>query len=160
MPTITPNLWFDTAGLEAAEWYCSIFPRSKINHVSHYTEAGPGTPGDVLTVDFELDGQPYTAINGGPEFRFTPAISLLITCDDQAEVDRYWDALLAGGGEEVQCGWLTDRYGLSWQVVPKGFEELMSTGDPERIDRAMRAMFAMKKLDLAALQAAADGAPV
>jgi predicted 3-demethylubiquinone-9 3-methyltransferase (glyoxalase superfamily) len=157
MPTITPNLWFDKDGLEAAEWYCSIFPSSKINHVSRYTEAGPGTPGDVLTVDFELDGQPFTAINGGPQFTFTPAISLLITCEDQAEVDRYWDALLAGGGEEVQCGWLTDRYGLSWQVVPKGFEELMASGDPERIDRAMRAMFTMKKLDLAALEAAATG---
>ena len=157
MPTITPNLWFDDNGLEAAELYCSIFPNSKIDHVSHYTEAGPGEPGSVLTVDFTLDGQPFTAINGGPEFTFTPAISLLISCKDQAEVDRYWDALLAGGGEEVQCGWLTDRFGLSWQVVPEGFNELMTSGDDARIDRAMRAMFTMKKLDLAALQAAADG---
>jgi len=160
MPTITPNLWFDKDGLEAAEFYCSIFPNSSVTHVSHYTEAGPGEPGSVLTVDFELDGQPYTAINGGPEFSFSPAISLLVSCKDQAEVDRYWDALLADGGSEVQCGWLTDKYGLSWQIVPEGFNELMSSGDPERIDRAMRAMFTMKKLDLAALQAAADGAAV
>jgi predicted 3-demethylubiquinone-9 3-methyltransferase (glyoxalase superfamily) len=157
MPTITPNLWFDTEAEEAAEFYVSVFPNSKITAVTHYTEAGPGVPGTVLTVDFELDGQAYTAINGGPEFTFSEAISLLINCADQDEVDRYW-AKLTDGGEEVQCGWLRDRYGLSWQVVPEGMNELMNDADPARADRAMRAMFEMKKLDLAQLQAAADGA--
>ena len=154
---IIPNLWFDTQALEAAEFYCSVFPNSSIDHVAHHTEAGPGAPGTVLTVDYTLDGNRFTNINGGPQFSFSPAVSFLVECEDQAEVDRYWDALLAGGGEEVQCGWLTDRFGLSWQVVPKGFVELMESGDIEAIDRAMRAMFEMKKLDLATLQAAAKG---
>jgi predicted 3-demethylubiquinone-9 3-methyltransferase (glyoxalase superfamily) len=157
MPRITPNLWFDTQGEEAAEFYCSIFPNSKITNVTHYTEAGPGTPGSVLTVDFVLDGQEFTAINGGPEFTFTEAISLGINCDDQDEVDHYWDKL-TDGGQEVQCGWLKDRYGLSWQVIPAGMLELFSDADPARAQRAMQAMFGMKKLDMAALQAAADGA--
>ena len=156
MPTITPNLWFDTEALEAAEHYVSIFPNSRITNVSRYTEVGPGEPGTVLTVDFELDGQPYTGINGGPIFPFTEAISLLINCADQAEVDRYWDALL-DGGEPSQCGWLKDRYGLSWQVVPVGMNEMMSDPDPERRNRAMAAVLGMVKLDLAAIQAAADG---
>ena len=157
MPRITPNLWFDTQGKEAAEFYVSVFPNSKITGVTHYGDAGPGTPGTVLTVDFELDGQPYTAINGGPAFTFDEAISLLINCADQAEVDHYWDKLL-DGGEESQCGWLKDRYGLSWQVCPVGMLDLLNDPDPERSQRAMKAMFGMKKLDLAALQAAADGA--
>ena len=156
MPRITPNLWFDTESLEAAEFYVSIFPNSKITNVSHYTEAGPRPAGSVLTVDFVLDGQEFTAINGGPEFTFTEAISLLINCADQEEVDYYWDKL-TDGGEEVQCGWLKDRYGLSWQVCPEGMAELLGGDDRERADRAMRAMFGMKKLDLAALRAAADG---
>ena len=157
MPRITPNLWFDTQGKEAAEFYVSVFPNSKITNVTHYGDAGPGTAGTVLTVDFVLDGQPYTAINGGPEFTFDEAISLLINCADQAEVDYYWDKL-SDGGEESQCGWLKDRYGLSWQVCPVGMLELLNDPDPERSQRAMKAMFGMKKLDLAALQAAADGA--
>ena len=111
----------------------------------------------VLTVDFELDGKPFTAINGGPEFTFDEAVSFIINCADQVEVDYYWDKL-TDGGEESQCGWLKDRYGVSWQVVPVGFEEIMTDPDPERVKRAMKAMFGMKKLDLAALQAAADGA--
>jgi len=156
MPTITPNLWFDTEALEAAEYYVSIFPNSRITNVSRYTEVGPGEPGTVLTVDFELDGQPYTGINGGPIFPFTEAISLLINCADQAEVDRYWDALL-DGGVPSQCGWLKDRYGLSWQVVPVGMNEMMSDPDPQRRNRAMAAVLGMVKLDLAAIQAAADG---
>jgi predicted 3-demethylubiquinone-9 3-methyltransferase (glyoxalase superfamily) len=156
MPKITPNLWMDTEGLEAAEFYCSIFPNSKINAVSHYTEAGPREAGMVLTVDFELDGQEYTILNGGPEFTFDEAISLLIHCKDQAEVDYYWEKLTEGG-EESQCGWLKDRYGVSWQVCPIGFLELVNDPDTERVNRAMRAMLGMKKLDLAALQAAADG---
>ena len=152
MPTITPNLWFDTEAKEAAEYYVSIFPNSKINNVSYYSEAGPREAGMVLTVDFELDGQRYTAINGGPEFSFTEAISLLINCKDQQEVDYYWDKLTAGG-EEVQCGWLKDRYGLSWQVVPEGMEEALS--DPDRGATAMKAMFGMKKIDVAELRRAA-----
>jgi predicted 3-demethylubiquinone-9 3-methyltransferase (glyoxalase superfamily) len=157
MPTITPNLWFDTQSEEAAEFYCSIFPNSKITNVTHYGEAGPRPAGMVLTVDFVLDGQEYTAINGGPEFTFTEAISLLVNCEDQEEVDYYW-AKLTDGGQEVQCGWLKDRYGLSWQVCPAGMLELLNDPDPERSQRAMTAMLGMVKLDLAALRAAADGA--
>ena len=157
MPRITPNLWFDTQGEEAAEFYCSVFPDSKITNVSYYGEAGPGPAGTVLTVDFVLDGQEFTAINGGPEFTFTEAISLLINCADQEEVDYYWERL-TDGGQEVQCGWLKDRYGLSWQVCPPGMGEILGDPDPERANRAMKAMLGMKKLDLAALKAAADGA--
>ncbi len=157
MPRITPNLWFDDNGLEAAEYYVSVFPNSKITTVTHYTEAGPGEPGSVLTVSFLLDGQEYTAINGGPHFTFSEAISLLINCKDQAEVDHYWDTLIADGGEAGQCGWLKDRYGLSWQVVPEGWEEMFTDPDQERVNRATKAMFGMQKLDIAALQAAADG---
>ena len=155
MPTITPNLWFDTNGLEAAEFYCSVFPNSKITNVTHYGQAGPGPAGSVLTVDFELDGQPYTAINGGPHFTFSEAISMLINCADQDEIDYYWQKLTEGG-QEVQCGWLTDKFGLSWQVVPANWADLMNDPDQARVDRAMTAMFQMKKLDIAALYAAAD----
>ena len=157
MPRITPNLWFDTQGEEAAEYYCSIFPNSKVTDVTYYGEAGPGPAGTVLTVDFVLDGQEFTAINGGPDFTFNEAISLLINCEDQDEVDYYWSKLTEGG-QEVQCGWLRDRYGLSWQVCPVGMNELLKDPDPQRSQRAMTAMLGMKKLDLAALQAAADGA--
>src|SRR5688500_10062875 len=157
MPRITPNLWFDTEGLEAAEFYVSVFPNSKIANVSYYTEAGPGPAGTVLTVDFVLDGQEFTAINGGPDFTFDEAISMLINCADQAEVDYYWDKL-AEGGQEGQCGWLKDRYGLSWQVVPAGMAELFTDPDKGRAERAMKAMLGMKKLDAATLQAAADQA--
>jgi predicted 3-demethylubiquinone-9 3-methyltransferase (glyoxalase superfamily) len=159
MPTIIPNLWFDTQAEEAAAFYCGIFPNSKVNAVAHYTEAGPGEPGSVLTVDFELDGNRVTAINGGPMFTFNEAVSLLIECEDQAEIDRYWDALTADGGEPGHCGWLKDRYGLSWQVVPKGMDEVFADGG-EAAERAMRVMFEMSKLDIAALRAAADGASV
>ena len=156
MPKITPNLWFDTHAEEAAEFYCSIFPNSKITDVTHYTEAGPGPVGTVLTVEFELDGQPFVGINGGPAFTFDEAVSFQIDCADQAEVDFYWDKL-TDGGEESQCGWLKDRYGLSWQVVPVGMAELFNDADPQRAARAMQAMLGMKKLDVAALQAAANG---
>jgi predicted 3-demethylubiquinone-9 3-methyltransferase (glyoxalase superfamily) len=158
MPRITPNLWFDTEGEEAAEFYVSVFPNSKINNISHFTEAGPRPAGTVLTVDFELDGQEYTAINGGPEFTFDEAISLLINCADQAEVDYYWDRLTEGG-EEGPCGWLKDRYGVSWQVIPEGMDELMKDLDQGRVRRGMEAMFGMKKIDLAAMMAAADRTP-
>lgn len=156
MPRITPNLWFDTEGKEAAEFYVSVFPNSKITKILYYGEAGPRPAGTVLTVDFELDGQEFTAINGGPEFTFDEAVSLGITCADQDEVDYYW-AKLTEGGEEGPCGWLKDRYGLSWQVCPTGFVDIVNGPDRAAADRAMQAMFGMKKLDLAALQAAAAG---
>jgi predicted 3-demethylubiquinone-9 3-methyltransferase (glyoxalase superfamily) len=155
MPRITPNLWFDTEGEDAARFYVSVFPNSEITHVSHYGEAGPRDPGTVLTVDFVLDGQQYTAINGGPEFKFDEAISLLINCADQDEVDYYWTNLSAGG-EEGPCGWLKDRYGLSWQVIPAAMGELLGDPDVGRAQRAMKAMLSMKRIDLAAMRAAAD----
>ena len=154
MPRIVPNLWFDANAEEAAEFYVSVFPSSRINDVIRYTEAGPGEPGTVLTIDFELDGQPFTGINGGPMFTFDEAVSFLIEVEDQTELDYYWDTLSAGG-KEGECGWLTDRFGLSWQVVPKGWSKLIQ--DPERADRTMRALYGMKKLDIAALEAAAAG---
>lgn len=157
---IIPNLWFDTQAEEAAAFYCSIFPDSRVVAVARYTDLGPGPAGTVMTVEFELRGQRFVGINGGPLFPFTEAVSFQITCEDQAEVDRYWDALLAGGGAESQCGWLKDRYGLSWQVVPTGMEEMMADPDPERVRRAMEAMFGMRRIDVAALRAAADGVPV
>ncbi len=157
MPKITPNLWFDTEGEVAATFYCSVFPNSQITNVTHYGDAGPRPAGTVLTVDFVLDGQEYTAINGGPEFQFDEAISLSINCADQEEVDYYWNALSAGG-EEGQCGWLKDRFGLSWQVVPAELGALLFSEDPARNERAMKAMFEMRKLDIAAMRAAADGA--
>jgi predicted 3-demethylubiquinone-9 3-methyltransferase (glyoxalase superfamily) len=156
MPEITPNLWFDTEGKEAAEFYCSVFPNSRITNVTHYGEAGPREAGMVLSVDFELDGQRFTAINGGPEFTFDEAVSFLIACADQAEVDYYWDRLTEGG-EEGQCGWLKDQYGVSWQVSPVGMEAMLNDPDQEKAQRAMRAMLGMKKIDLAAIQAAFAG---
>jgi len=156
MPRITPSLWFDTEAEEAANFYVSIFPRSKVGDVARYTEAGPGPAGSVLTVQFELDGLTFIAINGGPQFPFTEAISLQIECADQAEVDHYW-AGLSEGGEESQCGWLKDRYGLYWQVIPPGFGEIMGDPDPARRERAMRAVLSMGKLDIDAIRAAAAG---
>lgn len=156
MPRIIPNLWFDTQAEEAAEFYVSIFPNSRVTDITRYSEAGPGPAGTVLTVNFELDGQLFTAINGGPQFPFTEAVSFVIECADQAELDHYWERL-TDGGQEVQCGWLKDRYGLSWQVVPAGWEAIMNDPDPERVARATTAMLGMVKLDIAALQAAADG---
>ena len=165
MPSITPNLWFDTQAMEAAEFYTSVFPNSRIATVSHYppgeeaAAVNPGAPGAVLSVDFVLDGQDYTAINGGPQFPFTEAISLAVNCADQDEVDYFWDKL-TDGGQEVQCGWLKDRYGLSWQVVPPGMAEILGDPDPARAQRATAAMMTMVKLDIAALRAAADGQTV
>ena len=153
---IVPNLWFDTQAEEAANFYISVFKNSRIVSIAHYTAAGPGPEGSVLTVEFELDGQRFVGINGGPQFTFSEAVSFQIDCDGQDEIDYYWERL-TDGGEESQCGWLKDRYGLSWQVVPKGMDELFSHPDKERARRAMEAMFGMKKLDVAALQRAADG---
>jgi predicted 3-demethylubiquinone-9 3-methyltransferase (glyoxalase superfamily) len=155
MPAIVPNLWFDTQAEEAAEFYCSVFPNSKILSKSHYTEAGPREAGMVLTVEFELDGARFTGINGGSNFTFSPAVSFLIECEDQDEIDYYWEKL-TDGGQEGQCGWLGDRFGLSWQVVPKGMDKLFAE-DPAGAERAMKAMFGMSKLDVAALRAAAEG---
>lgn len=156
---IVPNLWFDTQAEEAAEFYVSIFPSSKILNVARYTEAGPRPAGTVMTVEFVLNGNRFIGINGGPEFTFDEAVSFMITCEDQDELDRCWDALLAGGGQEGPCGWLKDRFGVSWQVVPAGMAEIFGDPDPERSRRAMEAMFTMKKLDVEALRRAADGVP-
>src|SRR5687767_10334000 len=155
---ITPNLWFDTEAEEAAEFYTSVFKEGRILGKTHYTEGAPREAGMVMTVDFELDGQRFTGINGGPEFKFDEAVSFLVNCKDQDEVDYYWEKLTDGGAESM-CGWLRDRFGLSWQVVPEGMEELFADPDPARAQRAMEAMLQMKKIDIAALQAAADGVP-
>jgi predicted 3-demethylubiquinone-9 3-methyltransferase (glyoxalase superfamily) len=159
MPTkITPNLWFDTEAEDAAKFYVSVFPNSRIVYTTHYTDAGPRAAGMVMTVEFELDGQRFVGINGGPEFAFDEAVSFEITCSDQDEIDYYWEKLTDGGAES-QCGWCKDRFGLSWQVVPNGMEELFADPDQSRATRAMEAMFGMRKLDIAALRDAADGVP-
>jgi predicted 3-demethylubiquinone-9 3-methyltransferase (glyoxalase superfamily) len=152
---IIPNLWFDTEAEAAAAFYTSVFENSRIVSVTHYTEAGPRPAGTVMTVEFELDGQRFVGINGGAQFTFDEAVSFQITCETQGEVDYYWERL-SEGGEEGQCGWLKDRYGLSWQVVPTGMEELFADPDPGRAERAMEALLGMGKLDIAALQSAAD----
>lgn len=157
MPSITPFLWFDNDAEEAAKFYTSVFPNSRIVNTSYYTEAGPKPAGTALTVEFELDGKPFTALNGGPEFTFSEAISFQISCKDQAEVDYYADNITANGGEEGPCGWVKDRFGVSWQVVPVALVELLTDPDPERANRAMAAMMKMQRLDVAALRAAADG---
>ncbi|MET4646417.1 VOC family protein [Streptomyces sp. NBC_01724] len=151
MQKIKTFLWFDNQAEEAANHYVSIFGGdSKVLGVTHYTEASPGEPGAVMTVEFRLAGQEYVALNGGPQFPFTEAISLSVDCESQAEVDELW-AKLTDGGEESQCGWLKDRYGLSWQIVPRGLSEALSDPDPAKADRAMKAMLGMKKLDIEAL---------
>jgi predicted 3-demethylubiquinone-9 3-methyltransferase (glyoxalase superfamily) len=155
---IIPNLWFDTKAEEAAEFYMSIFENSRIVNVTHYTEAGPRPAGTVMAVEFELEGQRFIGINGGPQFTFDEAVSFQIDCATQDEVDHYWERL-SEGGEEGQCGWLKDRFGLSWQVVPTGMEELFADPDPERARRAMQAMLGMGKIDIAALRSAADDGP-
>ena len=155
---ITPNLWFDTQAEEAAGFYTSVFPNSRIVNVTHYTDAGPREAGMVMTVEFELDGQRFIGINGGPEFTFDEAVSFQINCETQEEVDFYWERL-SEGGEEGPCGWLKDRYGLSWQVTPTGMEELFADPDQGRAERAMKAMLGMRKLDITALRRAAYGVP-
>lgn len=153
---IVPNLWFDTESEEAAEFYVSVFPNSRIVNVTHYTEAGPREAGMVMTVEWELDGQRFVGINGGKEFKFDEAVSFAVECKDQEEVDYYWEKLREGGGEEGPCGWLRDRFGLSWQVVPTGMDELFADPDKGRAERAMRAMLGMKKIDIGAIRRAAD----
>ena len=154
---ITPFLWFDRQAEEAAGFYVSIFPNSKIVKVVRYGAAGPGPPGSVMTVEFQLDGQSFVALNGGPHFKFTEAISFVVNCQSQDEVDAYWEKLSAGG-TEVQCGWLKDKFGLSWQIVPTMLPALVGGPEPEKSERAMKAMMGMKKLDIAGLKRAYEGA--
>jgi predicted 3-demethylubiquinone-9 3-methyltransferase (glyoxalase superfamily) len=156
---ITPSLWFDTEAEDAANFYCSVFKDSRIVSVAHYNEAGPREAGTVMTVEWELEGQRFIGINGGPEFTFSEAVSFQINCADQDEVDYYWEKL-GEGGSEGPCGWLKDRFGLSWQVVPEGMDEMFSDPDPGRAGRAFKAMQKMSKLDIAALRRAADGEEV
>jgi predicted 3-demethylubiquinone-9 3-methyltransferase (glyoxalase superfamily) len=151
---ITPFLWFDHQAEEAVEFYTAIFPNSNITAVTHYGDAGPGPKGSVMTVGFELDGQVFTALNGGPHFKFTEAISLVVNCDTQKELDAYWDKLCADGGKPVQCGWLKDKYGLSWQIVPSILPKL--TQDAKKSARVMEALMKMVKLDIKTLQQAYD----
>jgi predicted 3-demethylubiquinone-9 3-methyltransferase (glyoxalase superfamily) len=155
---IKTNLWFDTEAEEAAGFYVSVFENSRIVYVTHYPEGAPREAGMVMSVEFELDGQRFVGINGGPEFKFSEAISLEIVCETQEEIDHFWERL-SEGGEEGPCGWLKDRYGLSWQVVPREMEELFTEPDQERARRAMQAMLKMGKLDIAELRRAADGVP-
>ncbi|MEW6581756.1 MAG: VOC family protein [Actinomycetota bacterium] len=154
MTAITPCLWFDTEGEEAAEFYTSVFPSSRVLAVSRYGEAGPREAGSVMTVDFELDGQRFIALNGGPQFTFTEALSFQVDCRTQEEVDHYWSRL-GDGGEHGPCGWLKDRFGVSWQIVPRRLVELLGDPDPETTQRVMRAMLQMRKIEIAELERAA-----
>ena len=158
MTTITPCLWFDGNGREAAELYVSVIPGSRITDISYYGPDQPGQEGTVLTVAFELAGRPYTALNGGPQFKFTEAISLQLSAADQDEVDQYTEQLTAGGGEVGPCGWIKDRFGLSWQVVPEELMKLIGDANPVRANAAVQAMLGMKKIDIQALRDAADAA--
>jgi predicted 3-demethylubiquinone-9 3-methyltransferase (glyoxalase superfamily) len=156
MPTISPFLWFDHHAEQAANFYVSIFKNSRVVTVTRYGEAGPGPQGSVMTVAFELDGQPFVALNGGPRFRFSEAISFSVDCETQQEVDEYWRKLSAGG-EEGPCGWLKDQFGLSWQVNPSILGKMLNDPDPVKARRVMEAMLQMKKIDIAGLQRAYDG---
>lgn len=157
MQKITPFLWFDTRAEEAMNFYVSIFKNSKVLSVSRYGEAGPGPKGTVMSATFQLESQTFMALNGGPLFSFTPAISLFVNCETQQEVDELWDKLSAGGSDE-RCGWLKDKYGLSWQIIPSVLGKMLSDKDPARSTRVMQAMLQMRKIEIAALQNAYDGA--
>lgn len=158
MQKITPFLWFDNNAEEAANFYIGIFKNSKIlNITTRYGEAGPGPRGSVMTISFQLEGQEFIALNGGPHFKFTEAISLMVNCQSQEEVDVLWDKLTAGGGQPVDCGWLKDKFGLSWQITPTVLLEMVGDKDPAKSKRVMEAMMKMKKLDIAALKRAYDG---
>ena len=157
MQKITTFLWFDHQAEEAVKFYTSVFKNSKILNILRCGEAGPGPAGSVLTVEFELEGQEFVALNGGPMFKFNEAISLWVRCETQAEIDHYWDKLISGGGEPSMCGWLKDKYGLWWQLVPTVLPKLLSDPDPAKAKRATEAMMKMQKLDIAALQRAYDG---
>ena len=158
MPNITPFLWFDTQAEEAANFYTTVFPNSRVVEVTRYGSAGPREAGMVMTVAFELDGQPFTALNGGSDFTLNEAISFEISCADQEEVDYYWNTLCEGGGEEGPCGWLKDKFGLSWQVTPKLLPELLADPDQEKAQRVMAAMLEMRKIVIAELEQAAKDA--
>lgn len=154
MPKVTPFLWFNTEAEEAANYYVSLFKNSKVTNIARYGEAGPGPTGTAMTVAFELDGEAFTALNGGPHFKFTEAVSFVIDCKDQAEVDHFWEGL-SKGGSPSQCGWLKDRWGLSWQIVPAILPKLLTDPDQAKAGRVMAAMMQMSKIDIAALEAAA-----
>ena len=157
MQKITTFLWFNNNAEEAANYYTSIFKNSKIVDVSRYGDAGPGPKGSVMVVKFQLAGQEFVGLNGGPQFKFTEAISLVVNCESQQEIDEYWRKLTADGGQESQCGWLKDKFGLSWQIVPTELGKLMSAKDPATANRVMQALLQMKKLDIAKLKQAAEG---
>ncbi len=157
MQKLTPCLWFDTEGEEAATFYTSVFPNSKILEITRYGSAGPRAEGTVMTVSFELDGQRFTALNGGPDFTFSEAISFEVSCDSQEEVDRFWSTL-SEGGEEGPCGWLKDKFGVSWQIVPKVLIELLADSDQEKAQRVMAAMLKMRKIEIDELERAAAAA--
>ena len=156
MQKITPFLWFDDQAEEAMNLYVSIFKNSKILDVARYGEAGPGPAGSVMTATFQLEGQEFTALNGGPEFKFTEAISFFVHCETQQEVDEFWEKL-SEGGEESMCGWLKDKYGVSWQIVPNALVEMLNDPDPEKSNRVMQAMLQMHKIDIAGLKKAYEG---
>ena len=166
MQKITPYLWFDKEAEEAATLYVDVFKsrpgtptgESKVTDVTRYGEAGPGEPGTAMVVSFELEGQAFTGLNGGPQYQFTEAVSLFVSCESQEEVDYFWNAFLADGGTEDACGWLKDRFGLSWQIIPDRLMELLSDPDPGRSQRAVQAMLQMKKIEIAELERAADAA--
>ena len=156
---IVPNLWFDTEAEQAAEFYASVFPNARVISKTHYPESGPRETGMVMTVEWEIEGTRFVGINGGPNFTFDEAVSFQVTCEDQDEVDYYWEKLTEGGGSEGPCGWVKDKFGLSWQVVPAGMDDVFADPDPERANRAMKAMLGMGKLDIETLRRAADGVP-
>ena len=153
---ITPFLWFDNQAEEAAQFYTSIFKSSKILETSRYGDAGPGPKGSVMVIKFEIAGMEVTALNGGPRFTFSEAFSFVVSCENQEEIDEYWRRLTAGGGQESMCGWLKDKFGFSWQIVPKQMGKLMSPKDPQKANRVMRALLQMRKLDIAKLEQAAE----
>jgi predicted 3-demethylubiquinone-9 3-methyltransferase (glyoxalase superfamily) len=157
MPNITPFLWFNTEAEEAMNFYVATFPNSRVKGLTRWGDGGPGPKGAVLTANFELDGKEFTALNGGPQFKFTEAVSFVVMCETQEEIDKYWDRLTGEGGQESMCGWLKDKYGLSWQIVPSKLSKLLGDPDSARAGRATQALLQMKKLDIAALEKAANG---
>lgn len=158
MPKILPSLWFDNNAEEAVNFYKSVFKDVKINSVSRYGDSGPGPKGSVQTMSFSIKGQEFLALNGGPHFKFNPAVSFIVNCDDQEEIDDYWDKLTSGGGKPVRCGWLEDKFGLSWQIVPSILEQLMTKGGAEKSSSVMKALLQMDKIDIAGLKKAYEQA--
>jgi predicted 3-demethylubiquinone-9 3-methyltransferase (glyoxalase superfamily) len=157
MQKITPFLWFDNNAEEAAQFYVSVFKNSRILAVTRYGDAGPGPKGSVMVVSFQLEGQQFTALNGGPRFKFNEAFSFVVSCENQEEIDYYWNKLTAEGGQESACGWLKDKFGFSWQIVPTALGKLMTDKDPKKANRVMQALLQMKKIDIATLEEAAEG---